>query len=291
MIECRRCSHEFPVGPLGATSSVGTEDVTLVDGPRLFRDESGESIEAADNRSTYRRAPHEESQPVVGPVDVRPLPDEMARSRQTRALGVKVAVGLLVATIAIVGWLVRKEWGTGEPRRAFVSDEAELRTGPGLGLGYERVAVLPPGLELSVYDSIGSYALVSDVFARVGYVENDRLVDERPVPKQDHPFAGCRRSPIESSDARCQESAHAQHKLCVSMCAEEPDCIHRCQLQFVECVTGCRFKLDSLVSTPVSNVEPPQVPTVDNAKSRVESEKPRRSRRRRGRKARRPNAR
>lgn len=174
---------------------------------------------------------------------------EMAAVWNKQPLGVRIATGLLLLTLIVVGVAVASSFGPKGPESRWVKFAVVLRTGPGVGDGYRRVDQLPKGAQVTAYEATTNFTLVRDAFGRVGYVTNESLADAPPTPNPSEPFADCRQAPIETNLEPCQGRARAQLDRCEAGCSDQ-SCIDACATQFTDCMAGCETRLVVVEDSP-----------------------------------------
>ncbi|MEO1174805.1 MAG: hypothetical protein AAFX94_22540, partial [Myxococcota bacterium] len=181
---------------------------------------------------------------------------EVGQAFMASSMGVKAGVGLAALTLIVVTWLIASSLGPSGPSAMFIGRQIDLRTGPGLGDGYDVVAVLPAGTEVTAYEAATSFTLVRDSFGRVGFVANESLVAEAPIPNPAQPFAGCRQSPIEATHEVCEARAQAQFERCETGCEGDEKCNGMCSSRRIDCLAGCDTRLVVVKPQKVAEVEP-----------------------------------
>ncbi|MEZ0310554.1 MAG: hypothetical protein ACAI38_02210, partial [Myxococcota bacterium] len=167
--------------------------------------------------------------------------------------------------------------------KQWVTSPASMWSGPAAQRGYGQVDTLVRGEEVVFLREVfGEYALVRDIWGRVGYVNRESLSDERPVVTPESQFPGCRQAPIESDKEPCEMRARSLHDACGGSCAADGRCLERCQDRFTECIDGCKTRLTvapAVAAAPeaAEAAEPTEeVPEDDteNAIDKVAAEKP-----------------
>ncbi len=149
---------------------------------------------------------------------------------------------LVLLVIAIV--LVAMSGGPPPLHKQWITSPASMWSGPAAQRGYAQIDTLVRGEEVVFLREVfGDYALVRDIWGRVGYVNRESLSDERPSVTPESQFPGCRQAPIDADKEPCEIRARALHDACGGTCAADGQCLSRCQDRFSECNDGCKTRL------------------------------------------------
>ena len=216
------------------------------------------------------------TRPSAASVYARHLMRSFANATPARkAVMLGVPLGVLVLAIIIVAL----SGGPPPLHKQWVTSPASMWSGPAAQRGYAQVDTLARGEEVVFLREVyGDYALVRDVWGRVGYVNRESLSDERPAVTPESQFPSCRQAPIESDKEPCETRARALHDACGGTCAADGRCLERCQDRFTECIDGCKTRLTvaapAVAAAPEPAEETPTDEPTETAIDKVAAEKP-----------------
>lgn len=179
-----------------------------------------------------------------------------AASAGKKAFMLGLPLALLVAAIVAVAM----SGGPPPLHKQWITSPASMWSGPAAQRGYAQIDTLVRGEEVVFLREVfGEYALVRDIWGRVGYINRESLSDERPSVTPESQFPGCRQAPIEADKEPCEIRARALHDACGGTCAADGQCLSRCQDRFSECNDGCKTRL-SVQQPVVAEAKPVEEP-------------------------------